>query len=174
MPEAQEPPASGQMDVDAAMREMMGFSSFNTRPKNRSENNAAQFQSQKPTSSTMSTNNQDFSVISRSAVPSMSHPLKLPQDPEQQMTSVPAPDTVSSIPSRQQAIFMFTSPQTGISFTKQELDEWARGKINEQGDKVYFKPGFVDDDPWSRLRKNPDTKSSNTEAWGKTVGQKRK
>ncbi|ETI25470.1 hypothetical protein G647_02243, partial [Cladophialophora carrionii CBS 160.54] len=48
--------------------------------------------------------------------------------------------------------FVFTSPQTGISYTNQELDEWSRGKLNDQGDKVYFKPGFVDADPWSRLR----------------------
>jgi hypothetical protein len=36
MAEPQDPSDSGQMDADAAMREMMGFSSFNTRPKNRS------------------------------------------------------------------------------------------------------------------------------------------
>jgi hypothetical protein len=36
MAETQDPSDSGQMDADAAMREMMGFSSFNTRPKNRS------------------------------------------------------------------------------------------------------------------------------------------
>jgi hypothetical protein len=100
--------------------------------------------------------------------------MRLPHDQQQQVTTVPAPDTGPSFPSRQQANFMFTSPQTGISYTKQELEEWARGKINGQGDKVYFKPGFVDDDPWSRLRKKGDTKSSNPEAWGRTVGQKRR
>ncbi|OCT47192.1 hypothetical protein CLCR_02693 [Cladophialophora carrionii] len=85
----------------------------------------------------------------------------LPQGQQQQMTTVPTPDTVPSFPTRQQAICVFTSPETGISYTKQELDEWSRGKLNDQGDKVYFKPGFVDADPWSRLRGVGETKDNN-------------
>lgn len=48
--------------------------------------------------------------------------------------------------------YAFISPETGISYTRSELDEWSRGKVNERGDTVFFKPGFVCEDPWFRLR----------------------
>ena len=53
--------------------------------------------------------------------------------------------------------FVYTSP-TGVGFTKAELNAWARGKKNENGDLVFFKPGFISDDPWKRLR--PETGNS--------------
>jgi hypothetical protein len=46
----------------------------------------------------------------------------------------------------------YTNPVTGISFTHAELEELAYGKVNKHGIKVYFKPGFVNDDPWWRLK----------------------
>jgi hypothetical protein len=66
----------------------------------------------------------------------MGPPLSTPQDPS----------------------YAYVSPETGVSYTAQELNEWGRGKINEHGDKVYFKPGFVIDDPWFRLRKSGELK----------------
>lgn len=52
----------------------------------------------------------------------------------------------------QTPIYAFTSPISNTYYTRSDLDEWARGKINANGDTVYFKPGFVSDDPWARHR----------------------
>jgi hypothetical protein len=46
----------------------------------------------------------------------------------------------------------YTNPVTGISFTHQELNDLRFGKVNEKGDLVYFKPSFVDLDPWAKLK----------------------
>jgi hypothetical protein len=48
---------------------------------------------------------------------------------------------------------VYTNPTTGISFTRQELYEYSQGrKTNEMGDVVFFRPSFVDEDPWKGLR----------------------
>ncbi|KAJ4609879.1 hypothetical protein HRR85_006152 [Exophiala dermatitidis] len=48
--------------------------------------------------------------------------------------------------------YAFSAPNSNTFYTRAELDEWARGKVNARGDVVYFKPAFVSDDPWARLR----------------------
>ena len=48
--------------------------------------------------------------------------------------------------------YAFASPISNTYYTRAELEEWAKGKVNENGDTVYFKPGFVCEDPWARLR----------------------
>lgn len=48
---------------------------------------------------------------------------------------------------------VYTNPVTGISFTRQQLLEYGQGgKTNEKGDVVFFRPSFLDDDPWQALR----------------------
>jgi hypothetical protein len=48
---------------------------------------------------------------------------------------------------------VYTNPVTGISFTRQQLYEYGQGqKTNEKGDVVFFRAGFVDEDPWKALR----------------------
>lgn len=48
---------------------------------------------------------------------------------------------------------VYTNPTTGISFTRQELYEYGQGrKTNERGDVVFFRPSFVDEDPWRTLK----------------------
>jgi hypothetical protein len=47
----------------------------------------------------------------------------------------------------------YTNPVTGISFTRRELYQYAQGqKKNEKGDVVFFRPSFIDEDPWKHLR----------------------
>ena len=91
--------------------------------------------------------------------------LRLPGDQKQHLPNKPQSNAAAA-PSlaQNQPAYAFTSPQTGISYTRQELEEWTRGKVNERGDKVYFKPGFVAEDPWSRLRTD---KTSNQESSGR-------
>lgn len=49
----------------------------------------------------------------------------------------------------------YTSPWTGVTLTKAELREYARGKtvVNEKGEQVtvFFKRSFVED-PWAKLK----------------------
>ncbi len=52
-------------------------------------------------------------------------------------------------------VYAFTSPETGVAYTRGELDQWSRGKVDGRGDTVFFKPGFVCADPWFRLRDRP-------------------
>lgn len=50
----------------------------------------------------------------------------------------------------------YTSP-AGAQMTRKELNEYSRGKevIKEDGTKdvVFFKPGFIDENPWARLER---------------------
>lgn len=58
-----------------------------------------------------------------------------------------------SISSNLQPETVYTNPVTGISFTRQELFDYEHGrKTNEKGHVVFFKPSFVDEDPWKALR----------------------
>lgn len=61
-------------------------------------------------------------------------------------------------------IYAFSSPISNTYYTREDLDAWARGKVNGNGDTVYFKPGFVSNDPWARLRpkEDHDNKSAET------------
>jgi hypothetical protein len=74
-------------------------------------------------------------------IPQIAGDLQHPIDPDTNIPHQP-----------QQPRYAFISTQTGISYTRAELDEWQNGKVNKRGDKVYFKPGFVDEDPWARLK----------------------
>lgn len=47
----------------------------------------------------------------------------------------------------------YTNPDSGVSFTRQELYELRTGKKNERGDLVFFQPSFVDSDPWAAVRR---------------------
>ena len=50
---------------------------------------------------------------------------------------------------------VYTNPMIGISFTRQELFEYGQGrKTNAKGDVLFFKPSFVEDNPWSALLRN--------------------
>lgn len=48
----------------------------------------------------------------------------------------------------------YSNPETGISFTRRQLDEYAKGKEEVLPDgsrrKVFFRPSFVEDDLWNR------------------------
>lgn len=83
----------------------------------------------------------------------------LDQNGQQWGPTAPMFDPAANPSSRQDPTPAFTSPETGISFTHEELKDLMEGKkINERGDKVYFKPGFVTNDPWARLRGNQQNK----------------
>ena len=46
----------------------------------------------------------------------------------------------------------YRNSSTGISLTRAELNAYGKGHVRiEEADAVYFKPGFVDDDPWRAL-----------------------
>ena len=61
--------------------------------------------------------------------------------------------TANSLPNAYSQV-VYTNPVTGISFTRQELWEYGQGrKTNEKGDVVFFRPSFLDEDPWKALRK---------------------
>lgn len=76
-------------------------------------------------------------------------------------------------------IYAFVAPRTGISYTRAELDAWAKGKVNANGDLVYFKPAFVSEDPWFRLRDGkkrgppPGHPAARPQATGMNIGVKR-
>ncbi|KAJ9610764.1 hypothetical protein H2200_005541 [Cladophialophora chaetospira] len=146
MSETQESPDDVDLDPEAAMREMMGFSSFTTRPKNRSDASASQTLPQGPATVHPSTGSNSIAV-------GIFNPLDRPHTKEQHPMTSSTAETPTSLASQNQYAYAFTSPQTEIAYTRQELQELMNGKVNERGDKVYFKPGFVDEDPWSRLRK---------------------
>ncbi|EXJ88031.1 hypothetical protein A1O1_04958, partial [Capronia coronata CBS 617.96] len=62
----------------------------------------------------------------------------------------PAPTPTST--STEQSTYAFSYPATNTFYTRAQLNEWAQGKVNARGDTVYFRPNFVSDDPWARLR----------------------
>jgi hypothetical protein len=47
----------------------------------------------------------------------------------------------------------YTNPDSGVSFSRQELFELRNGKQNEKGDLVFFQPSFVDPNPWAVVRR---------------------
>ncbi|KAI1617262.1 hypothetical protein EDD36DRAFT_462117 [Exophiala viscosa] len=127
-----------EVDVEAAMREAMGFSSFAVRrPKEQSD-----------------TQSQDtFAPSSMSASGSNQVPLGEPRvfnEPTTETSLQSQPNQMSFTP--QPPSYAFTSPISNTYYTRTDLEEWARGKVNANGDTVFFKPGFVSDDPWARLR----------------------
>jgi hypothetical protein len=63
--------------------------------------------------------------------------------------------------------YAFSAPSTDTHYTRAELDEWARGRPNRHGDLVFFKPGFVCDDPWARHRDGKDVGSGGGDRKGK-------
>ncbi|KIW93851.1 uncharacterized protein Z519_05166 [Cladophialophora bantiana CBS 173.52] len=167
MPEPPHPFGDAYTDPEAAMREMMGFNSFSTRrPKNPPDTSLTQVSSHATTLRDPVPDVESSSGLWHSNHPQAPTSTKLPVDEPQR--SIPSQPSSCSIPfsTQQQTTTIFTSPETGMSYTSEELDEWTRGKINERGDKVYFKPGFVCDDPWFRLR--------NTGMEGDNPGQNRK
>ncbi|KEF60786.1 uncharacterized protein A1O9_02348 [Exophiala aquamarina CBS 119918] len=124
-------------DHDAAMREAMGFSSFAVRrPKDDS------FPTQPDLRDQPQEHNEDMMTAStRGSFNTYSG------------TENPSRDSLSvheSAPRSPEIVF--TSSATNTNYTKAELDVWARGKRNLNGDLVFFKPGFISEDPWSRLR----------------------
>ena len=86
---------------------------------------------------------------------------------KQQPAADSGPVTEPPFPTEQHSVYVFASPQTGIPYTKQDLEELARGRIDERGDRVYFKPGFVDDDPWSRLHNGVQSRTKGGGGRGK-------
>ncbi|KKY17738.1 hypothetical protein UCRPC4_g05371 [Phaeomoniella chlamydospora] len=53
---------------------------------------------------------------------------------------------------------------SGRVFSPQELRDYAQGKIkNEKGDTVYFKPSFIDPDPWAALRQKKAEEENTTD-----------
>lgn len=70
----------------------------------------------------------------------------------------PNPTTSSSHNPR--ASSSIKNPETSQPFTQSELDEFARGKLNANGDTIYFKPGFIVDDPWARAREFKEKKKT--------------
>lgn len=77
------------------------------------------------------------------------------QDPSfvQQTRNAPSQESSRTAVSGTRAEHIaFTSPDGQTTYTRSELDELARGKPNSNGDLVFFKPGFVSEDPWFRLR----------------------
>ncbi|OAP56462.1 hypothetical protein AYL99_09641 [Fonsecaea erecta] len=145
MSESPDPSHDAQAEAEMAMRAMMGFSSFSERrPKKQSYTtpmNAPPVATDpKQTASGVPGPSEKHAGDEEQLVSSPHHPLPS----SSATTPLPAPP--------QQTSYAFTSPQTGISYTAAELEEWSRGKVNARGDKVFFKPGFVSDDPWFRLR----------------------
>jgi hypothetical protein len=58
--------------------------------------------------------------------------------------------TASGAPSKQSE---YSHPVSGISLSHREIDEYASGrKTNEKGDVVFFRPSYVDEDPWKSIR----------------------
>lgn len=62
-------------------------------------------------------------------------------------SSLSVPESAAESPA-----IVFTSAISNTNYTKADLEAWARGKKNPNGDLVFFKPGFISEDPWSRLR----------------------
>ncbi|KIW80699.1 hypothetical protein Z517_07315 [Fonsecaea pedrosoi CBS 271.37] len=147
-------------DPEAAMRAMMGFSSFSERrPKHQSHTSATNAPAVETQSGKTAPGVPGSSDLSRSShlqgVEFESGSSKTPGHEEHpstldQSTPLPAPPLPHQQP---QTNYAFVSPETGISFTPEELEELSRGKINARGDRVFFKPAFVADDPWFRLRR---------------------
>ncbi|RVX73306.1 hypothetical protein B0A52_02948 [Exophiala mesophila] len=132
-------------DAEAAMREAMGFSSFAVR---------------RPKQETVSDPSQsDVAQETQAAteLPPLEH-----QGPSLVQRARNAPSHGASgtaLPDTRTEQIAFTSPDGQTTYTRSELDEWARGKRNNNGDLVFFKPGFITEDPWSRLRgRNSSTK----------------
>ncbi|KIX99701.1 uncharacterized protein Z520_04337 [Fonsecaea multimorphosa CBS 102226] len=156
MPESPESSHDAQADAELTMRAMMGFSSFSERrPKNQSHTSLMNAQHSTTDSKEPAPDAPGSSDFSDSRHPQAFESQNPPGDDEQ-MSSLHNDLSPNSTPypaqQQQQTSYAFTSPQTGISYTSEELEQWSRGKVNARGDKVFFKPGFVSDDPWFRLR----------------------
>lgn len=101
-------------------------------------------------------------AVPSTQVPSNGPPSgrSLPSSGLQDTPYAPSPGTTVPFQSLQEARFTrppdppaYTNPSSGISFTRQELNELRNGKRNEKGDVVFFQPSFVDPDPWAGLKK---------------------
>ncbi|KIW46938.1 uncharacterized protein PV06_02558 [Exophiala oligosperma] len=123
-------------DADAAMRQMMGFGTFTERRKNNPPDTS--FASSSAASQPGGSSNEPTTSIGPTS-------LITPQHASQQV-----PQTQGQ--GDEEPIYAFSSPVSNTYYTKEDLDRWARGMINANGDTVYFKPGFVSNDPWARLR----------------------
>lgn len=110
-----------------------------------------QLQALPPTSSTVPVTSLKTSAMLIPA--SLPPPTSAPLAPK--MSSVLADDPAAP-PSQfqlvQQEPCAFTSPVSNTFYSRSDLDSWARGHINSDGDTVYFKPGFVSEDPWARAK----------------------
>ncbi len=68
---------------------------------------------------------------------------------EHAVSSSHPPNASSNLPSP----VVYTDPVTDISITRQDLFAYGQGKrTNEQGDIVFFRPSFLDVDPWKAVR----------------------
>ncbi|KAF7512815.1 hypothetical protein GJ744_011918 [Endocarpon pusillum] len=139
-------------DADAQMQETMGF---------------ARFGMQKPAYSAMPSSRPltQYGVIEYSrlggnapdlpAKPMFAQPgssaTTASTTPENAMSSAYKPNTSSS---NNPSPVVYTSPVTGISVTRQDLFEYGQGKrTNEHGDVMFFRPSFLDEDPWTKTLK---------------------
>ncbi|KIV94955.1 hypothetical protein PV10_02669 [Exophiala mesophila] len=125
-------------DAEAAMRQAMGFSSFAVR-RPKQETVSDPFQSDIAQETQAATDlppaeHQGPSLVQRARNASRQGASR---------TDLPGTSTEQ---------IAFTSPDGKTTYTRSELNEWARGKPNNNGDLVFFKPGFITEDPWSRLR----------------------
>ncbi|EXJ86796.1 hypothetical protein A1O3_03750 [Capronia epimyces CBS 606.96] len=155
---SEDPSFDADTDPESAMRQMMGFASFSTRrPREQPkvafpvESRSLTAQSHQPQSNSTSTS------------AATEHHNALGSANSDSDTARPLPVTVletvsnDSIPPtplqpREQLAYMFTNPATNRFYTRTDLNDWAQGKVNARGDMVYFKPAFISDDPWARLR----------------------
>ncbi|KIW24060.1 uncharacterized protein PV07_09797 [Cladophialophora immunda] len=154
MPEPPDPPYDEDVDTEAAMRAAMGFSSFSERrPKNQSHTSPTNASPTMTDSKEMTQGLQGLPDLSDSNPPRAIDGTKVSADEPHLPTPPQLSSSSASLSAQPETSYAFTYPRTGVSYTSQELDAWSRGKTNERGDKVFFKPGFVSDDPWFRLRK---------------------
>ncbi|KIX03439.1 uncharacterized protein Z518_06991 [Rhinocladiella mackenziei CBS 650.93] len=135
---------SFDFDAEAAMREEMGFSSFSTRrPKAQPDSSFQQ-------SNTATTTNKQTDKTTATNIDSS--PNESSSTTKFRTQSSPTLSSKTTLTTATSLAYVFTSPVSNTYYTRTDLEEWARGKVNANGDTVYFKPGFVSIDPWARNR----------------------
>ncbi|KIW10434.1 hypothetical protein PV08_11398 [Exophiala spinifera] len=129
-------------DADAAMHEMMGFSTFTERRKD------------KRFETTFAPSLSSSSSSATAAAATASQPGESSSKPASFGSSLDGSkrEQNQNHGNEEAPVYAFSSPVSNTYYTREDLDAWARGKVNANGDTVYFKPGFVSDDPWARLR----------------------